>query len=229
MTEATAGIGHNLSPFHATSRHIQDLFDEAKHWLDGGTVTDKKTADGLNKLIGELRKAKTACDDARKDEVVYWNDGKKEVQDRFNPFLKMAKQAIDTAQKALGPWLLAQDAAKREEMARQAAEANTAMTKAVENIRASSGNLEQRQEAEKEYEDAQELEKIAKKTARQNIAKGAQDRWDTKLENRVIAAQYFWSLYPEDFDELLEGLARGLVDKGKHEIPGFLITQRIVV
>jgi len=229
MTEATAKIGHNLDPAQVIRRHIEDLFNEAKHCLDGKPVTDKKQADMVVKLIGELRDAKTACDDARKDEVKYWNEGKSEVQDRYNPVLKMCKMSIDIAQKALAPWLLSEETAKRERVARLIAESTQAKADADAAIQASAGDLDKRMEAEYRLADAQELVKIAKKAAGENVIKGARSEWDVEISDRTEAARAIWAIVPEEFDDLLVVIAKRRVKLGAREIRGFTITERIRV
>ena len=229
MTEATAKIGHNRGPFKATSQHIAGLFDEAQHWLDGKPVTDKKQADIVVDWIHKMRAAKTVLDDNRKDEVKFWNKGKSEVQARFNPILKMCKTAIDAAQEALGPWLLTEETARRERAVLAAVTAVKAKTEADALIQASSGNPEKRLEAEYRLADAQELEKIARQLAKENIAKGARSVWDVEILDRTEAAQAIWAIAPEAFDDLLEKIAKDRVDKGAREIRGFTITERIRV
>ena len=233
MTESQGylepGIGHNESPFHATSQHIADLHDELKNWLDGEPLTTKVQHDTFIGHIGDMRKALKACDDIRKDEVKFWNDGKKEVQDRYNPFLKMARSAIDMGVKFLEPYLAEQTHIKRETDARLAEEAHSAMVGAISDMKASSGNLAAREEAEHRLDDATEMGKIAKRSANKNIAHGARTRWDIKLVDRAVAAQGLWENHAEEFDELLVGLAKGLVAAGKRELPGFEITERITV
>ena len=154
MTEATAKIGHNLDPAQVIHRHIEDLFDAARNWLDGQPVTDKKQADIVNKFVSDVRSAKTACNDAHKEEVAYWNDGKSEVQRRYNPLLKMCKYGVDTAQEVLAPWLLSEETAKRERVARLSVEAIEAKADADAKIQASSGGTAKRQEAEYRLENA---------------------------------------------------------------------------
>ena len=228
MTEL-ATIGHNRGPFETTSQHIADLHDELKNWLDGEELTTKKQHDTLIGLIGDMRKALKACDDIRKDEVKFWNDGKKEVQDRYNPFLKMARTAIDMGVKFLEPYLAEQTRIKRQRDDGLAAAAAIAMDEASTLMKASSGHLAAREEAEHRYDDALEMGKIAKKSREQNVAHGARKRWDVVLVDRASAAQGLWENHAEEFDELLVGLAKGLVAAGKRELPGFTITKRIVV
>ncbi len=64
MALAIAQIGHNKPPemtaFEALSANIDDLFDEAKLWMDGEPVTTQQQADALNTLETRIRDAATA-------------------------------------------------------------------------------------------------------------------------------------------------------------------------
>ena len=227
--QSEAKIGHNKSPFQITTEAVQVLSDDLKNWLDGEELTTKLQHDTLVERIGDMRKAKSACDAARKDDVVYWNDGKQEVQDRYNPFLKMAKLAIDTAQKVLEPYLLEQTNLKRETDKRLAEEASKAMAEAIIAMKASSGDLAAREEAEHRLEDAKELGKIASRIVKQNVAKGGQSRWDVEVDNLTEAARWAWKNHYDQFYDFLIAIALKDTRAGKHEIPGFTITERIVV
>jgi len=225
----TALVGHNKSPLDI----IQYLYDEATNWLDGEPVTNKRQADGLTELIHQLRSARIKADEARKEEAKPFDEGKKAVQDKYNPYIQpkkgMVDRAIQMAQDTLAPYLLEQKRLKDKKDAQLAADAQQAMTEAIDAMRESSGDLEAREEAEHRLKDAKEMQKIAKKAAKENIAKGAQSRWDVDLIDRTEAARYLWPMYAEQFDDLLLSLARDLVKLGKREIPGFEITERIVV
>ena len=228
--QSAAKIGDNRSPLDT----IQDLYDEAKNWLDGNVdITTKKQADALTLLKRELRAAGNAADAARKEEARPFDEGKAAVQAKFNPFIQPKKGKVDRAiamiQEVLGPWLLEQTRLKRENDKRLAAEAIKAKAEADAAIQASSGDLEAREEAEHRLADAKEAEKIAARAAKQNVAKGAQSRWDVELVNATEAARHFWTVCPELFEDLLISIAKGDVANGARKIPGFTITERITI
>lgn len=229
MTEAVVKIGHNKGPLDV----IQDLYDEAKNWLDGEKLKTKKQHDTLVELIRQLRSARTSADEARKEEAKPFDEGKAAVQAKYNPFIQpkkgMVDRAIGMAQEVLAPYLLEQTRIKRENDERLAEQARKAKAEADAAIQASSGDLEAREEAEHRLEDAKEAEKIAARAAKQNVAKGATTRWDTVLVDRTMAAQFLWPDHAERFDELLLEIAKDQVRLGKRAIPGFTITERIVV
>jgi len=222
-------IGHNKSPLDV----IQDLYDEAMNWLDGEPLTTKKQHDTLIELIRELRSARTAADEARKEEAKPFDEGKKAIQDKYNPFIQpkkgMVDRAIATAKQVLEPYLLEQARLKRQNDERLMADAQQAMTEAIDAMRASGGNLEAREESERRFADAQEMTRIATRSVKKNIAKGATSRWDVIINDRVEAARCCWNLYPNMFDDLLLDMAKEQVRLGKRELPGFTITERITV
>jgi len=224
-----ASIGHNKSPLDV----IQDLYEEAGNWLDGEPLTTKKQHDTLVELIRKLRSARTAADEARKEEAKPFDEGKKAVQDKYNPFIQpkkgMVDRAIATAQEVLAPYLLEQTEIKRKTDQDLTKKANKLKAEADAAMQASSGDLEAREEAEHRLEDAKEAEKIARRSAKQNVAKGAITRWDVCVKDPVIAIRHLWPIYRDDFDDLLEELARHQVRQGKRTIPGFKITERITV
>jgi hypothetical protein len=222
-------IGHNKSPLDI----IADLYDEATNWCDGEAVTNQKQANTLVDLIDQLRAARTAADIARKEEAKPFDDGKKAVQTKYNPYIQPAKGMVDRAiasiKEVLDPWLTEQDRLKREEDNRLRKEADDAMGKAAAAIQATAGDLKAREEAELRLDDAIELDKIAKRVAKKNIAKGARSRWDVVIDNRLDAARALWLLDPEAFDDVLLQVAKRLVAQGKREISGFTITERTTV
>ena len=223
-------IGHNLDPL----TRIDDLYGEAKNWLDGmNCITTKRQADSLVRLKRELREAGNVADAARVEEAAPFDEGKKAVQAKWNPYIQPKRGKVDRAiamiQEVLGPWLLEQTRLKRENDLNLAAEAIRAKGEAIVAIQASAGDLEAREEAEHRLEDAKEAERIAIRALKTNVAKGAQSRWDVELTDRTTAARYLWPDWPEEFDELLLHIGKRMVAAGKREIPGFQITERITV
>jgi hypothetical protein len=223
------GPGHNKSPLDV----IQELYDEAENWLDGEPLETKKQHDTLIELIRQLRAARTAADEARKEEAKPFDEGKKAIQAKYNPFIQpqkgMVDRAIASAKTVLEPYLLEQTRIKRENDERLAAEAAQAMTEAKALMKSSAGDLAAREEAEQRLEDATEAEKIAARSLKKNVAKGATSRWDVELMDRTKAARWMWIRSPAEFDALLVDYAKGEVAHGIREIPGFKITERITV
>ena len=122
---AHAAIGHNRTPFDDASDAVEAVWTEAQHWLDGATVSTQAEADAIGTLLDMARKAKKATDEARVVEKKPHDDAAAAVQARYKPLTARCDAISDAAKKALQPFLVAQEAAKRERerVAREAAEA----------------------------------------------------------------------------------------------------------
>ena len=119
--ENIAKIGHNLSPFEISKQAIEDLYEEAKQWLDGEPVSTEDQASALNTLQTRIREATKDAEKNRKEEAKPFDEGKAEVQARYKPILAKADEADSAVKAALKPYLLAL-AKKQEEDARKARE-----------------------------------------------------------------------------------------------------------
>lgn len=224
-----ASIGHNQSPFHIATNRIQDLFDEAKNWLDGEPLETKEQHDTLVDLVKQIRAAKKVADDLRKEEAKPFDEGKAEIQTRYNPFIQankgLADLAIKTANDALAPYLAAQLKLKRDEEMRLREEAAQKEFEAREALKASQGNLAERQEADALVTEAKRANAIANKAAKTNIAKGARTVWNVEISNVKIAGTEMWRAFPERFHALILEMAKEQVRAGRREIAGFTITE----
>ena len=76
-----ATIGHNSppSPFEEIKTRIEDLYGEAKQWLDGEPVTTQDQANALNTLENRIREAAKEAEALRKGEVKPLDDAKAEL------------------------------------------------------------------------------------------------------------------------------------------------------
>jgi hypothetical protein len=222
------------TPFEAVEARINDLYDEAKQWLDGEPVTTQGMADGLNKLIGLIRDAEKEADDLRKAEAKPHDDAKAEIQARFNVLIGNTKTvkgktvlALDAAKKALTPWLDKIEAEKRAAEAKARMEAEAARIKAEEAFRQSrADDLAAREEAERLATEAKEAERTAARASKDKAsAKGGAGRatglrtyYRAEVTDGTEFARYVWKNYREEMDEFLNGLAKRLVDIN-HDTP----------
>jgi hypothetical protein len=227
----TAGIGHNLppepTPFEQISARINDLYAEAKNWLDGEPVTTQGQADALDKLKGMIREAEKEAEEIRKTEVKPFDDGKAEIQSRFNPLIGdnksakgltvLARQAIN---KALAPWLTKLDDEKRAAEAKARAEAEEAARKAAEAFRMSDvTDLAAREEAEKLAQAAKQADIAARMAANDKAqAKGGTGRatglrsfYTPEITDYVAFARWVWTNRKEEMRGFLYEMAAKLV------------------
>lgn len=233
---ALALAGHNNppSPFEESQTAINDLYEEAAQWLDGEAIDNQALADGVSKLLNDIRAAKKAADTARKDEAKPFDEGKKEVQERYNPLLKKADLATDTCKKALVPWLEKQEAEKRAQEAEARRIADEKKAEADAAIQASSvDNLEARAEAEVLIQDAKKADAAANRAAKDSAkASGGSGRavslrtsYETVLTDGFEAARHYWQTDRPAMEAWLTERAKKDVHAGKREIPGFTINE----
>lgn len=238
---AVAVIGHNnppLTPYESVKIHVEDLALEARNWADGAKVENQAQADEISRLIEDLRLAMQAADKARIKENEPFDQGKAEVQERYNNLIADTKTkkgiavlAIDSLKAALKPFLDAEKARKdaEAEVARKAAlaaqEAATAALRAAQ-----TDNLQSREDAEALVEAA----RVATKNA--NIA--ANDKAQAKGGSRALGLRtycraeitdpkaclvHYAVTRREDMLEFLLGLAQADVDAKRRQIPGVTV------
>ncbi len=240
MNTDVATIGHNRSPFELVADKINDLYAEAKQWLDGEPITTQGQADELNKLINLIRDAEKEADALRKDEAKPHDDAKTEIQARYNPLISKNKanlgktaRAIDAARIALTPWLEKLDAEKREAERIALQEARAARKIAEDALRASEAtDLAAREEAEELVQDAKHAD-IAHRMAVKDKAhaKGGEGRatslrtyYRAEVTDPIAFAGWLWERRQTEIAEFLQATAKRMVDENPNqEIPGVTI------
>lgn len=232
-------MGHNQPPagFETCQSAIQDLYDEAKQWLDGEPITDQEQADALNTLASRIREAAKLAEENRKQEAKPFDDGKAEVQARYKPLKAMADNALDSVKAALKPYLLELDRQQREaaEKARQEAEAKRLEAEFAIAARDET-NLAQREQAEKMLADAKEAEAAAARSEKAKAhakgdgrATGLRTQWAVAIENESAAMQWAWKSYRTEMLASCLDLAKAEVRRGKRSIQGFTIIEEKVL
>ena len=246
MTLVEPGPGHNnppaLTPYEAVEQKINDLYGEAKLWLDGAQVDNQELADGIGNLMGMLRAAEKEADAARIVEKTPFDEQIAEIQSRYAPLIADTKSlkgkttlAIAACKRALQPWLDKVDAELRESarLAREEAEAKTRA--AQEAIRAAAPeNLEAREQAEILIRDAKKAEITANIAGRQTAKAGGMNgraaalrtTWVAGMTDEVAASRHYWAKAREEILRVVQGLADRDVRAGKRTIPGFEITEQ---
>jgi hypothetical protein len=243
VAEAIPGIGHNApppTPFEAIEAKINDLYEEAKEWLDGVPVMTQGQADSLNLLMDMIRKAEKEADELRKEEARPHDEAKAEIQARYNVLIGNTKSvkgktvlALDAAKKALTPWLEEQDRIKREAERKAREEAEAAQRAAQEAFRkAQADDLAAREAAEALAKQAKDAEIAARVAAKDTAkAKGGTGRATTlrsfyraEVTDAREFARHLWAYYRADMDEFLATMAKRLVDMNHDRaIPGVTI------
>lgn len=236
---AVAQIGHNQppepTPYEAMKTHIDDLFDEAKNFLDGEPVTTQAMADAIDKLKAMALEAEKDGDALRKVEAKPFDDGKKEVQERWNPLVHdktgLCRKIITTCNQALAPFLKAQQDAINAEADRQRKIAADLAAEALAKHQAANPeNLAEAAEAEQALKEAAQAQRLADKTASTRAqAKGGgratslRDVWTPELTNEVEALKHYKRVNPDGLKAWLVAQAEADIFAGVRAIPGFTI------
>lgn len=238
----------NARPFDLVEETINDLYGEAKNWLDGEPIASQAQADAVQTLLRQIQEAHKKADAERVKENKPFDDGKAEVQARYAPLISDTKAmkgktvlASDYCKRALAPWLkkLADQQEAEARAAREAAEA--AAAKAQEAIRKAneSGNLSEREEAEQVVKTAKHAEQDAKAAGKARPQASGYGRAATLrtsyrpvLTDLRAACRHFFTTDPDAFKAIVQKLAEEQVAAGRRgdQIPGFTVeeTQSVV-
>lgn len=237
MSNVIATIGHNRSPFELAKDAIEDLYDEAKQWLDGEPVTSKDQADALNTLETRVREAAKEAEKRRKEEAKPFDDGKAEVQARYKPVLAKADAALDAIKSALKPYLLEIDRQQREAARLAKEEADRKMAEALEAVRnRDAANLESREEAEAKIKAAKEAEEAARRADKAKAHAKGEGRatalrtvFRAQIADEREAAAWVWTDRRTELMTFVQDQADKAVRAGARNIRGFQIIEEKVL
>lgn len=241
-------IGDNkppeLTPFEQVAADIGDLYEEAKGWLDGQPISTLGQAEEVGKLRDMLRDAGKRAEELRKTEAKPFDDGKAEVQARYNPLIQKDRGAVDvaiqTANRALAPYLKKIDDDQRAEALRQRAEADRIANEARDaaQLAAQSGDIVDREAAEKLLTDAKDAVKDMKAAERAkpqvaglSKAIGMKTVYHPELVDPSAAIAHYRQAQPAALKEWMIDQARKDVRAGPKPpaaIPGFKFNEEQV-
>lgn len=174
MTEFNpmAVTGHNSGEPDALAKDdvfkaIDKLYGEAKVWADGSDIENEKQHDAVTAIKAAIHELGKRADEIRKEEKKPFDEKIDAIQKEFNPYVQPKKGKVDLAKKCLddilGRWRVKVNAEKERIAKKEAEEAARELREAQEKIRASSGNLLEREEAEADLARAKETQKFAKR------------------------------------------------------------------
>lgn len=230
-------MGHNnppADPFGAIKAHIDDLYAEAKNWLDGEPITTQAQADEVGKLLDMIRGAEKVADEARKAENAPFDEGKAAVQAKFAPLIADTKAvrgktvlAAEACKAALVPWRAAQEAIKQEAARKAREEAEAAARAAAEAMRATQvDDLAAREDAERLVREADQAAKLANRADKAaTTGTGLRSYWSPKLTDGTAAARHYWLTDRQACEEFFLSLANRDTRQGIRTIPGFEIVE----
>jgi paraquat-inducible protein B len=237
MSDARHQIGGNNPPEELSFEEIvngaDDIYDEAKEWLDGEEITTQKQADNLALLGDQIKKLAKAAEEMRKARKKPHDDAAKAVQAQFKPIQEKLDRAKNTLQSALKPFMLAKEREQREAAEKARQEAEQKRREAEEAIRASSSdNLAEREEAERKIEYAKEAEQAAKEMTEAKPHVKGEGRAMTVvttykgvITDWITATAAVYAKHPNDFYEVTQSVVDRMVRNGERDIPGVEIEE----
>jgi hypothetical protein len=236
-----APIGHNggpeLTPYEAVKKEIDDLFEEAKHWLDGDPVSSAEMAEAIQTLTRRIQAAEKKADAARIEENKPFDDGKAEVQARYNALIGKTttvtgktKMAVDLCKKALTPWLNKLEAEKQVKAEAARLEAERARLE-VERLAKERVTLEGKEAFEIAAANARKAEAVANKIENASVKVGGEGRaismrdyYSAELTEPVEFARFLWKNHRAQYMDWLNDFADKMVADGKRDgIPGVTV------
>ena len=229
-----------LSPYEKHKKAIEDLYEEARNWLDGEPVLDAATAGEIGKLKGMLAAAKKEAEEDRVKEKKPHDDAAAEVQSRYNPLIKaktgLADVAIDVCNKALAPYLKKVDDEQRAEAQRLADEARRKEDEARELAMkaAQTASLEDREKAEEAISEAKDVARDARHADKakpqtggftKNV--GLRSVYTAELVDPGEALKHFRQTAPAELKQWMREMGQrqlhSMSNKSEAAIPGFRI------
>lgn len=229
-------------PFEACKIEIDDLYDEARNWLDGTPIKSQAEANDVASLIDRFGQAWKAADHARDAEKRPHMEAANAVQAKYNPLLKRADDAKRTAKSAVTAYQVELRKAQEEIARATRAEADRVAAEAIAAAKAANAaaDLTAREDAEAKIEEAQRLAAIAKvaeqakpqaKSAFGGRALGLKSVWTPTLTDGVLLMRHYW-VRPErraEIEAFMLDMARKDVRAGARSIPGVEITEDFTV
>lgn len=219
-------MGANMGPFDAVKVEIDDLYEEARHWLDGSDITTAEEEEAVDRLLDLARAAYKKADGARKVENEPFDTGKAAVQAKYKPVLSRAEIVSDTCKARLTPYRAKLEAERQAKARAAAEEAEKLRREAEEKIRASAGNLEERERAEEALGLAKEADAFAsREQKRADTGTGLRTTYRAELIDGVAAARHYWNERRDECEAFFSNLAAADVRSGKRAIPGFNVIE----
>lgn len=231
------------TPIEITAKEVNDLYDEAKLWLDGEPIVTAGQASEVAELRKRIQAAAKAGEERRVAEAKPFDEAKKKVQDAYNPLIHKDKGktalALSALNTALAPYLAELDRQQRAEAAALREQQLEAERKAREASQAAalSADLAEREEAERLQTEAKAIAKTAghAEKARAQVhatgggrAIGMKSVWTPTLDDPAAALAYFRQMRPAELKEWMLEQARDIIRVGTKPpgaIPGFRITE----
>jgi hypothetical protein len=218
-----------IDPTEAFTK-IEDLYEEAKNFADGEPITTPEMAAAITALFDGLHEAGKEAEALRVAEKAPLDKQVDAIQARYNPYVQAKKGKVAMGKDALGvlltAWRVEQQriAAAAAQKAREEADALRVEAEAA--IRASSGNLAEREAAEEILDTAKQAERFARRTTKAaTTGTGLRTSWVAGLVDEEAALEWAYERDPSKFTALVQSMADEAVRGGLRAIPGFRVTE----
>jgi hypothetical protein len=233
-----------MTAFQAVKINIEDLYEEARVWLDGTAIETQAQADAVNTLKASIKLAAKAAEDARLEEITPHQKTVADIQARYNELIGknktttgLAVKAEEACNDALRPYLLEVDRQQREKARLAREEADKLQAEALAAIRArDTANLAQIEEAETLVKAAKAAETAAGYAEKERPhakgdgrATGLRTVYRAVMVNRKEASAWVWIDHNDAVMELVQNLADKAIRAGARQIPGFEIHEDRIV
>lgn len=226
------------TPFDVIKDEINDLYCEARNWLDGEAIERVEQADEIGRLRDMLRDAKKRADAQRVAENEPFDKGKAEVQARYNPLIQKDRGIVDLAiqscNNALAPFLKKLDDQRIEDAKKLkiAADEKAAAALKLAQEAAQTANLETRENAEDAIKAAKDALRVATRVDKAKTQVGGLNRnigmksvWTATLTDPAAALLHYRTANPAGLKQWLRDQAAADVRSGTRSLPGFNITE----
>lgn len=229
---ATIGDNNPPSEYETIKSKIEDLYDEAKGWIDGDPIQNQEQADQVEKLVSMIKEATKEADELRKGEVQPYDEAKAKIQGKYNLLIGKTKSvtgkavlALEACRDTLTPWKQAVQAKKDEEARRAKEEAERLRLEAEQALQAAS--IEDREKAQALQAASLKADKASKRIQKDTV-KGMRTVWDVVVTDETEAFRSMWKLNKSEIMQVVQKLAEQEVGRGIRKINGFDISSRKV-
>lgn len=220
----TAAIGHNSPPAsEAFAMAINDLFAEAKNFLDGQPIENQQQADALGDILTGMKELVRDAEKTRKAEKQPHIDAGKAVDDRWKAVKAPAELTIAEATKPLTVWRTEQQRIADEKAKRLREEAAADLARA-QAARESATSLEDAEHAEAILKGATIAQRTANKIDR--APTGLRTTWDAQVLDYGALLKWMKAKRQDDLMEFLNTFAQRNVEIAKAgNMPGVVAQQ----
>lgn len=220
----------NARPLQAIGMNIDDLFDEAKGWLDGTAIETEEQASEVGKLRDMIRDAEKAAKAAKATEREPYASQVKAIDADWKPVLDKAELAKRACNNALAPFIVAKEKRQRAEAEAARAEADRLAQEARDARAGADGDLARLSAGETMLKAARDadaaagkLEKAKPQVAGGNRAIGLRTTYRAEVTDYTAFARWAWLHRRTEYEAFLVELADREARRGPVSIPGVTI------